>query len=332
MTPIPEGYTSRCATVADAEAIAELANGYARRFTGSGVITSEQMAAQMTTPGFSLDDDTRLVHDAEGALCAFATVFDIQEPHVHVGSWAIVDERHQGRGIGAFLYAWLLARARRAIDLAPEGARVTVQQNVYEEDRTAADFLRRREFAPTRHYWRMAIDLDGPAHAPAWPDGIVPETVDIETGLEASVRAVNEAFRDHYGFVEGSFEEDLQRTRHRIASDPDYDPALNFVARDGQDIAGVCFCRPLSGTDRDAGYVGVLGVLPAWRKRGLGLALLLEAFQRFRARGKQRAHLHVDADSLTGATRLYKKAGMHVDQLTHEYTLELRPGVDLATH
>jgi len=29
-------------------------------------------------------------------------------------------------------------------------------------------------------------------------------------------------------------------------------------------------------------------------------------------------------------TRLYEKAGMRVDQLAHEYQLELRSGVDLA--
>jgi len=331
MQPIPEGYTSRNATPEDASAMATLANAYSRRFTSSDVVSAQQLASQMTTPGFSMESDTLLVHNLDGDLCAGSVVFDIEHPHVQVGSWGIVATPHQGRGVGAFLYDWTLARARRAVDRAPADARVVLRQNVYEKDAVAASFLHNRGFVPTRHFWRMSIDLDGPVHDPAWPDGIVPEAVDVETELEASVRAVNEAFRDHYGFVEGSLEEDVERTRHRIASDPDYDPELNFVARDGDDIAGVCFCRPLSGTDRDAGYVGVLGVLPAWRKRGLGLALLLEAFRHFRLQGKRRAHLHVDADSLTGATRLYKKAGMHVDQLTHEYTLELRSGVDLAT-
>jgi GNAT superfamily N-acetyltransferase len=331
MPSLPEDYTVRPATIEDADAIAALANAYSCRFTGSDVVTGDQLCAQMTTPGFSLEEDTRLIHSTDGTLCAFGSIFDIQEPHVHVGSVGIVGANYQRRGLGTYLYEWILPRARRAIPLAPKDARVVLQQNVFENDAASDAFLRSRGFAPSRHYWRMAINLEEPAQPPVWPDGIVPEAVDVETGLEASVRAVNEAFRDHYGFVEGSFEEDLQRTRHRIASDPNYDPELNFVARDGDHIAGVCFCRPLSGTDRDAGYVGVLGVLPAWRKRGIGLALLLEAFARFRAQGKRQAHLHVDADSLTGATRLYKRAGMHVDQLTHEYTLELRPGVDLAT-
>ncbi len=312
--------------------MAALANAFVRRFTGADVITAEQMAAQMGAPGFSPEIATRLVFHDSGDLAAFGVVIDLRDPHVHVTSWGMVDADHQERGIGASLFEWILARARRAIDLAPEDARVVLQQNVFEKDDATAQFLSSRGFESTRHYWRMAIDLTEAVQDPVWPNGFSPHVVDVDTELEDSVRASNEAFRDHYGYVEGSLEEDIERTRHRIASDPDYAPELNFVAREGDRIAGVCFCRPLSGTDRNAGYVGVLGVLPAWRKRGLGLALLLEAFQRFRAAGKQCAHLHVDADSLTGATRLYKKAGMHVDQLTHEYTLELRPGLDLATH
>jgi len=331
MYRLPEQYAVRPATREDAEAMAALANAYSRRLTGSDVITTEQMAAQMTAPGFSLEDDTRLIHDVEGRPLAFGAVINLRAPYVQVYSWGMVDEAHQGKGIGSFLFEWILSRARRAIDRAPADTRVVMNQNVYENDAAADAFLRSRGFVPTRHFWRMAIDLDGPVDDPVWPNGIVPAVVDIETELEDSVRAFHEAFRDHYGYVEEPLEESVERTRHRIASDPDYDPSLNLVARDGERIAGVCFCQPVSGTDRESGYVGALGVLPEWRKRGLGLALLLEAFRRFRRLGKRHAHLHVDADSLTGATRLYKRAGMHVDQLTHEYTLELRPGADLAT-
>ena len=330
MHPLPAGYVVRAATTSDVEALAVLFNAYGRRVTGTDLITADRLTSMMTTPGFSPERDGRVVLDPEGRTAAAAFVFDVSEPHVRVTSWGIVDAAHQGRRLGAFLYVWILDRARQAIDKAPAEARVVLEQNVFDKDHAAAAFLTERGFQPTRHFWRMAIDLEEEIADPAWPIGIRPTPVDVKTELEASVRAVNEAFRDHYGHVEGSLEQQVERTRHQIESDPNYDPDLNFVARDGDAIAGVCFCHSISGTDRDTGYVGALGVLPAWRKRGLGLALLLEAFHRFRAKGKRKAHLHVDAESLTGATRLYRKAGMHVDQLNHEYTLELRPGTDLA--
>jgi mycothiol synthase len=53
-------------------------------------------------------------------------------------------------------------------------------------------------------------------------------------------------------------------------------------------------------------------VIPAFRKRGLGSALLLHAFAGLYARGERRMGLGVDATNETGATRLYESAGMRV--------------------
>jgi ribosomal protein S18 acetylase RimI-like enzyme len=60
------------------------------------------------------------------------------------------------------------------------------------------------------------------------------------------------------------------------------------------------------------------------RGRGIGLALLLTAFGEFRRRGIPRASLSVDAESETGATRLYERAGMHVAYAWEFWEKELR--------
>jgi len=49
-----------------------------------------------------------------------------------------------------------------------------------------------------------------------------------------------------------------------------------------------------------------------WRRLGLGEALLYDAFGTFAAIGKRTVGLGVDAQSDTGAQRLYERAGMHV--------------------
>jgi ribosomal protein S18 acetylase RimI-like enzyme len=69
-----------------------------------------------------------------------------------------------------------------------------------------------------------------------------------------------------------------------------------------------------------------------WRKRGLGLALLNHSFGEFYRRGYRRVGLGVDAQNLTGALRLYEKAGMRADPARRfsVYEKELRLGVDLA--
>jgi ribosomal protein S18 acetylase RimI-like enzyme len=63
----------------------------------------------------------------------------------------------------------------------------------------------------------------------------------------------------------------------------------------------------------------------------LGLALLQHTFRAYYQQGKDKVALGVDAESLTGATRLYEKAGMKVVRETNTYEIELRAGEDLST-
>ena len=79
----------------------------------------------------------------------------------------------------------------------------------------------------------------------------------------------------------------------------------------GDELAGFSICRS-DPVDPQAGYVNLLGVRRAWRRQGLGEALLLRSFEAFRQRGLTRGTLGVDASSVTGATRLYERAGMRV--------------------
>ena len=75
--------------------------------------------------------------------------------------------------------------------------------------------------------------------------------------------------------------------------------------------------------------MSTLGVRRAWRKQGLGLALLLQSFRDFQRRGTHTIGLGVDASNPTGATRLYKKAGMTVAGEYVLYEKTLRPGRDM---
>jgi ribosomal protein S18 acetylase RimI-like enzyme len=94
---------------------------------------------------------------------------------------------------------------------------------------------------------------------------------------------------------------------------------LTFMAFDGNEMAGAVVNRY-----RDIAWVWQLAVRPAWRKRGLGLALLLQSFTEFYQRGNRMVGLGVDSQSLTGATRLYEKAGMRVTRRYDTYEKVLR--------
>jgi ribosomal protein S18 acetylase RimI-like enzyme len=121
---------------------------------------------------------------------------------------------------------------------------------------------------------------------------------------------IEEAFADHWSHIERSFADWAQMVLHR----DNFDLGLTFMAFDGNEVAGVVVNRY-----RDIAWVGQLAVRRPWRKRGLGLALLQQSFNEFYQRGARVVGLGVDAESLTGATRLYEKAGMHVTKRYDSY-------------
>jgi len=148
--------------------------------------------------------------------------------------------------------------------------------------------------------------------------------------MEMWFRVFDEAFEDHFGHIDNQpFEQALEQFEHFNVNDPAYDPDLWYIAMDGDQPAGVLKGRKHSSENPDYGHLHLLGVRRPWRKRGLGLALLLKGFNLFWKRAKKTVVLGVDADSLTGALDLYIKAGMHTYRKTSTYELELRPGKDL---
>jgi ribosomal protein S18 acetylase RimI-like enzyme len=96
-------------------------------------------------------------------------------------------------------------------------------------------------------------------------------------------------------------------------------------------VAGFALGRSHLPFDRSRGVVASLAVRPAWRRRGLGFALLQNALGEFHRRGCGSVELLVDGDSLTGALRLYERAGMRVSRTQIAYEKELRAGIDITT-
>jgi ribosomal protein S18 acetylase RimI-like enzyme len=163
----------------------------------------------------------------------------------------------------------------------------------------------------------MSIALDSPP-APDWPDGI--EVATYTPADEAAVHeAHQESFRDHWEHKDETIEE----WRKWLIASPSFDPSLWFVARDGEEVAGISLCSVAPSGDPEHGFCRVLAVRRPWRRRGLGFALLRHSFVEMERRGMTKASLGVDAESLTGAVALYERAGMHVERRTDCWQKEL---------
>jgi mycothiol synthase len=329
-----QGMTLRAARTDDIEAAVDLFNAAAESLIGvADKFSVEDNQQEWSTPGFNLETDTRVVVAPDGSLVGYYEVWDIDDPHVSVSCWGYVHPDYTGMGIGTALLDWAERRARQAVSKAPPGTRVIMRAHALTIDQKAQTLFQDCGFEFVRHGLRMVIDLDGLPPDAQWPDSIVVRTLRVGEDERAVVQAVRESFQDHWGFVEHPFEDEYARWMHLMRENPDFDPLLWFLAMDGDEIAGVSLCWPKTHDDAEMGWVGMLGVRRPWRRRGLALALLHHSFAEFYRRGLRRVGLGVDAQSLTGATRLYQKAGMRPDAQRQFslYEKELRPGKDITT-
>lgn len=326
----PQGYVVRPATMDDVEAAAGLANAYNIALTGRPTIEAGEIRSDWGLPSMDLATNTLAVLAPGGGMAGLTEVWD-NEPHVSYFVYAEVHPDHQGRGIGSLLAAWAEARGRELLVRAPEDARVILRQFRMVDDGAAGRFLRDHGYALTRHNLRMSIDFDGPPPAPSLPQGVTIRPFIRGREEAPMLQAIREEFRDHWGHVEQPWEDDYRDWLHYLDTSPTCDPSLFLVAVDGDEIVGTSVCQTIWPEDPEAGWIHSLGVRRQWRRRGIALALLQQSFVELHGRGKHCAKLGVDAESLTGATRLYEKAGMHMERQFAFYEKELRPGRDLST-
>ncbi len=325
-----QDYVIRPATIEDLPAAVEFFNLYSLSTIGVEEHTLDSQRREWTLPGFDIESSTRVVHSPEGKWIGYVEVWDTQEPPVRVHVWGCVHPEFQHKGIGTRLQSWAEDRSRRALTHLPDDVRATIRMTTVGTNQSAIHLFKKRGATLVRRYWDMQIDLETALDEPRWPGGLRIVTFDDFQDLEAVYRADDEAFQDHWGYVEEPFEVAYPKWKHWMTDPAVFDPTLWFLAMDGEELAGMSLCKQSSPDDPDMGWVRALSVRRPWRERGLGLALLLHSFAEFKRLGKKRAGLGVDSGSLTGATRLYEKAGMHVHRVYDSFEIEMRPGRELA--
>jgi mycothiol synthase len=172
---------------------------------------------------------------------------------------------------------------------------------------------------PIRYSFQMRIELDGEkVPEPVWPDGLEPRNV-REGEEERVYEAHMDSFADHWDFRRQSFDDWARYTteNHR------FDPSLWWLVDDGDELAAISLNSWHFSGDPAFGWIHVLGVRPAWRRRGLATALLRHSFRDFEQRGATRVGLGVDGENTTGAVRLYEQVGMRQVRRNDTYEKKL---------
>jgi mycothiol synthase len=286
-------------SVADAARIAAVANARATALHGTTEESAEDVARWFELPSLDPGADMRLALGANGAPEGYADVAGPADGTPR--AWVDLRTPPESAAAREALFAWAEGRAAERA-----GTRGSIWFFVDDRDAGLRDLLRRSGYEIVRSSYEMRRSLDGPLQPAAWPAGLEVRPFRAEHA-ELVHAAQEEAFADHWGFVPTSFEE-----WRALNLGEGEDTSLWRIAWDGADVAGVEINRPRRGEDETVGWVVVLAVRRPWRRRGLGEALLREAFAAFAARGKTSAGLGVDAENTTGAVSLYERVGMHV--------------------
>lgn len=324
---LPNRYVGLQAEPDDLNEVKQLIHIVEIDIQGSSSATEDSLRTTFGEPGFDPTTDIISVRNDSGTLVGLA-IYHNREPHVSSWTAGWVHPDHVGHGIGGSLIDWAESRATSQIDLAPPGTRVIATMGANDKNDRGRRLLLRRGYSVGRYFLEMEISLDHAISVPETPDGITLRTIRPNEDVIELSAAVSEAFRDHFGYTESPPEVRIERWRQWRTSEM-WDDDLVWLAEDETGIVGVNVCLSENGAKLDQGYVASLGVLPQWRGKGLARCLLLTSFAQYQRRGKESVALHVDADSITGATRLYTGVGMHEVETEIDFEREIRSGEDI---
>ncbi|OMH37080.1 GNAT family N-acetyltransferase [Tersicoccus sp. Bi-70] len=246
----------------------------------------------------------------------------------------------RGRGIGRALMDRMERRARELAAERHPGAPVTLRNPGGLPADPVRPLLLHRGYRLSRYFAQMqralpdvgegegatvpsaASRVAPPGIVPSGvtPAGIVPFRAELSAG---TLRARNAAFADHWGSTTVADAEWAALIEARS-----FVPDCSFLAVDeAGDVLSFCLAQDWQDGPL---YLALIGTTPAARGLGLARACIgasLDAAAREQgADGRPRfsgATLHVDADSPTGATRLYEAAGFAVAKTFATFTREV---------
>lgn len=300
---------------------------HGRGWPGSGV---DDVLVEVSDHGLRMRENL-VVRDADGRIRAWASVHDRAGGRMLLVH--IVDRTLDGPVADTcsdLLLAWAEAQAVAVGEA--RGLRVQqIDTGTFEGDARQEHWLRAAGFGRVRRWWQMSrvvetAEADLVPSTETWEDrGVRFRRLSAEERpAEADLRAVHlvleEAFRDHFNGREETFEEFV----HRLEEDPGHRWHQWWLAEiiDGgtpEPVGALVGTVSEGGTGPGGSYVSYLGVRAAARGRGVARGLLAAIVADAARRGHDRVGLEVDADSSTGADRLYIDLGWRTQYVTESW-------------
>jgi len=212
----------------------------------------------------------------------------------------------QNLGIDLPMQAWMEIRQLEISRAIPgEDERVYVQ-HCAQQDARRVQVLESCDYSAVRWFFSMSRDLND------LPQVELPQGVEVHPAMPSEYHKVweraNEAFSEHWGFVEPR-EEDYQVWREGRW----FQPMLWQVAWDGSEPVGQVenFIDSVENEKlgRLRGYTEGISVLKPYRGKGIARALIARSLRMLKELNMQEAALTVDSGNASGALGLYENMG-----------------------
>lgn len=278
--------------------------------SGDEVGVRAVMEASLATdsiPGFVRSDIdraiVRIVPDPSGTIVALEEggVVGYCTPH-HDDLTVLPAARRRGHGRRLVAAAADLVRGR---------GREALQLYVPSHLPASVAFAEALGFGYQSSLWMFELGADRAVPRPAFPAGVTVRRWDVgrDTDLLAWTAFMHRAFEGHPSPMTWT-----PAVIAHVHSLPDFDPdGILIVAAAAEPDVPIAFARieiadGAAPTGQRTGDIGLIGVVPAWRRRGLGRELLRWGVTELRGRGAGRIELSVEAAN-ERATALYRAHG-----------------------
>ena len=253
------------------------------------------------------ETDVRIWKKSGGTLCGFALV-DLSV----WGLFYLVSPSEEGSALEQEILSWACNRASHI----SQNKSITLRcRRVRGDNAKRISSLEQQGFRREndRQGLRMVRRLDIPLDKPLIPQGFKIRHLSSRDEIEAYVALVNSAIPKATSV----------ETHQKWMEDPEYIPELDLIAV-AEDGTFAAFCQSyydpleLARSTRREGWTDPIGTAPAYRKKGLARAIVLEALWRLKRRGIEDAVLGV-AGSNEVAQKLYESIGYRAIYKMYDY-------------
>jgi mycothiol synthase len=272
-------------------------------------LDEDDVTEWFSTPGMDLAEDTLGAY-AGDSLVAAGMVMAPENVRTEdrISLEGVVHPSARRQGLGAELLRRQESRAASLHAARFPSLPGETELSAYETVPSKRALIAAAGYRDIRWWNEMRHPLSPLPPVPAVPAGL--RVVGYDPSFSEATRvAHNSAFSEHFG----SSERSPEVWEHWFAGSTHFTASDSFLVLDGSSIAAYLLTHfypaDAEATGRRTAWIGQLGTLDGYRKRGLGTLLLATALAAYRSAGYDAAELGVDTSNVTGALALYERIG-----------------------